>query len=46
MSCDLCWEEVDDFDIDAELESGNLVMCSKCRTNFYHIDCFLSMVKG
>ncbi len=32
MNCDLCWEVVNDSDVDAEFESGDLVMCYKCRT--------------
>ena len=34
LSCDICWETVDHFDIDAEFESKDLVICSKCRSDY------------
>jgi hypothetical protein len=33
MSCDICWEMVNDADIDAEFESAEIVICSKCRSD-------------
>ena len=34
MSCDICWKVIDDdSDIDVEFESGELVICSECRSN-------------
>jgi len=39
MSCDICWKIIDDYDIDAEFESDEFVVCSGCRSN--HGDEFL-----
>jgi len=33
MSCDICWNAIDDSDIDTEFESSELVICSECRLN-------------
>jgi len=34
LSCDICWEVLDNIDMDAEFESEDLVICTKCRSDY------------
>ena len=32
QSCDVCWEDIDEIDIDTEFNSDGSIVCFKCQS--------------
>ena len=33
LCCDVCWEDIEDIDIDSEINSDGSIICFKCQSD-------------